>query len=144
MFTEVHHVNYVVHDVDQMAGYLEENFGMKPEWSGKFHGSHGGGVPHEEGGYKYILYRVGSSIMEFYQPIRDDTALARQLKERGPGVVHVSWRVKEIDQLAGDLIDRGGKIRGDAALVYHWGYKTINIETSSSHGLHFQLSEGDL
>ena len=143
MFTKVHHVNYVVHSVDQMAHYLEQNYELKPEWSGEFQGAHGEGVPYEEGHYKYILYRIGDSIMEFYEPTKDDTALARQLRDRGPGVVHVSWGVEGIDQIAKDLKSKGSELRGDAALVYHWGYKTINVEPGSSHGLHFQLSEGE-
>jgi len=28
MFTKVHHVTYVVEDTDEMANYLETNFGL--------------------------------------------------------------------------------------------------------------------
>ena len=31
MFTKVHHVTYVVQNVQQMAEYLERSFGLKPE-----------------------------------------------------------------------------------------------------------------
>ena len=30
MFTKVHHVTYVVESVQQMADYLERNFGLTP------------------------------------------------------------------------------------------------------------------
>ena len=29
MFTKVHHVTYVVESIDQMAEYMEKNFGLK-------------------------------------------------------------------------------------------------------------------
>ena len=35
MFTKVHHVTYVVRNVQHMADYLEDNFGLKPERTGE-------------------------------------------------------------------------------------------------------------
>lgn len=31
MFTKVHHVTYVVESLQQMADYLERNFGLSPD-----------------------------------------------------------------------------------------------------------------
>ena len=35
MFTKVHHVTYVIESVQQMADYLESNFGLKPAKTGE-------------------------------------------------------------------------------------------------------------
>ena len=131
MFTNVHHVTYVVESVEQMAQYLETNFGLKPERTDDFW----------EGGYKAIVYRIGPTVVDFAEPTRDDTAYARQLKESGPGVNHVAWAVEGIDQVFQHLEAKGNEfMKGPSPSPY--GYTTVNIATSSSHGIRFQLAEG--
>ena len=134
MFNKVHHVTYVVNSVQEMSDYLENNFGMKPESADEF----------QDRGYKSILYRVGDTIVDFFEPTRDDTSMARQLKETGPGVAHVAWGVDGIDQLFQDLKSKGNEMRGDSPTTSPFGYKTLSIETTSSHGIYFQLAEGEI
>ncbi len=134
MFTKVHHVTYVVESIQQMADYLERNFGLKPAQTDDI----------GERGFKSILYHIGPTMVDFFEPTRDDTALARQLKEQGPGVAHVAWGIQGIDQAFQDLKGKGNQMRGDGPSVSPFGYKTLTIEPSSSHGVYFQLAEGDV
>ena len=134
MFTKVHHVTYVVESIQQMADYLEKNFGLKPAQTDEI----------GERGFKSILYHIGPTMVDFFEPTRDDTALARQLKEQGPGVAHVAWGVEGIDQAFQDLKGKGNQMRGDGPSVSPFGYKTLTIEPSSSHGIYFQLAEGEV
>ncbi len=131
MFTKVHHVTYVVENAQQMADYLEKNFGLRPEKTG------------ENPDRKFILYRIGPTIVDFFEPTQEDTALARQLRESGPGVAHVAWGVEGIDQVFQSLKSKGNELRGDAPSTSPFGYKTLNIEPSSSQGILFQLAEGE-
>ena len=75
--------------------------------------------------------------------MRDDTPMARQLKATGPGVMHVAWGVNAIDEAFNNLVSSGNKMRGGAPATSPFGYKTANIDTESSHGIHFQLAEGE-
>jgi methylmalonyl-CoA epimerase len=134
MFTKVHHVTYVVESVQQMAEYLEKNFGLKPERTDNV----------GERGFKSILYRIGPTLVDFFEPTRDDTAMARQLRESGPGVAHVAWGVQGIDRAFRDLKRKGNQMRGEAPSVSPFGYKTASIEPDSSHGIYFQLAEGEV
>ena len=131
MFTKVHHVTYVVEDIRSMAEYLEANFGLKPEKTG------------ETPDRKFLLYHIGPTIMDFFEPTTDDSGIARQLKEQGPGVAHVAWAVEDIDQVFKDLKGKGNVLRGDASSSSPFGYKTLNIDTKSSQGVLFQLAEGE-
>ena len=131
MFTKVHHVTYVVEDIRSMAEYLETNFGLKPEKTG------------ETPDRKFLLYHIGPTIMDFFEPTTDDSGIARQLKEQGPGVAHVAWGVEDIDQVFKDLKGKGNELRGDAPSTSPFGYKTLNIDTKSSQGVLFQLAEGE-
>src|SRR5262245_10940771 len=92
MFTGVHHVSYVVPSLDEIADYLERNFGLKPI-----------GMAEPPGrGYLSLQYKIGEVEMSFSQPILDKNGeavvkrepammYAKQLKERGPGLTHVAW-----------------------------------------------------
>ena len=133
MLNKVHHVTYVVENVSDMAAYMEKSFGLKPISTDEF----------TEQGFKSILFRVGETLVDFFEPLRDDTTMARQLKATGPGVMHVAWGVEGIDAAFKSLQESGSQMRGDAPATSPFGYKTANIETASSHGIHFQLAEGE-
>ena len=133
MLNKVHHVTYVVESVSDMASYMEKNFGVKPISTDEF----------TEQGFKSILFRIGETLVDFFEPLREDTAMARQLNATGPGVMHVAWGVDGIDDAFKNLQNSGNEMRGNAPAVSPFGYKTANIETGSSHGIHFQLAEGE-
>ena len=132
MLNKVHHVTYVVESISDMAVYMENSFGVKPISTDEF----------TDAGFKSILFRIGETLVDFFEPLRDDTTMARQLKATGPGVMHVAWGVDGIDEAFNNLVGSGNKMRGDAPAVSPFGYKTANIETESSHRIHFQHSEG--
>ena len=134
MFTKVHHVTYIVESIQDMADYLEKNFGLTPAKTEDI----------TDRGYKAIVYHIGPTMVDFFEPTRDDTSMAKQLRETGPGVAHVAWGVDGIDQLFNDLKGNGNEMRGDAPSFSPFGYKTLSIEPSSSHGIYFQLAEGEV
>jgi methylmalonyl-CoA/ethylmalonyl-CoA epimerase len=133
MFNKVHHVTYVVENVDDMASYLDRNFGLKPIRSDEF----------TDRGFKSILYQIGETLVDFFEPLRDDTPMAQQLRATGPGVMHVAWDVENIDKVFSDLKIKGNEMRGDEPSTSPFGYKTASIEPSSSHGIYLQLAEGE-
>ena len=133
MLNKVHHVTYAVESISDMAAYMEKSFGLKPLSMDEF----------TERGFKSILYRVGETLVDFFEPLRDDSNVARQLKATGPGVMHVAWGVDGIEDAFKSLQASGNKMSGDAPAISPFGYKTANIETGSSHGIHFQLAEGE-
>ena len=133
MLNKVHHVTYVVESISDMAAYMEKSFGIKPISTDEF----------PDAGFKSILFRIGETLVDFFEPLRDDTTMARQLKATGPGVIHVAWGVDGIDEAFKSLEGSGSKMRGDAPAISPFGYKAANIETKSSLGIHFQLAEGE-
>ena len=134
MLNKVHHVTFVVESIDDMASYIERNFSLSPMSRDEF----------EDRGFKSILYRIGETYVDFFEPLRDDTPMARQLQTTGPGVMHVAFGVDGIDQVFTDLVAKGNEMRSDAPAPSPFGYRNLNIDTSSSHGILFQLAEGDV
>ena len=134
MLNKVHHVTFVVESIDDMASYIERNFSLSPMSRDEF----------EDRGFKSILYRIGETYVDFFEPLRDDTPMARQLQATGPGVMHVAFGVDGIDQVFTDLVAKGNEMRSDAPAPSPFGYRNLNIDTNSSHGILFQLAEGDV
>lgn len=133
MLSKLHHVTFVVESIDDMANYIERNFSLSPMSRDEF----------EDRGFKSILYRIGETYVDFFEPLRDDTPTARQLAATGPGVMHVAWDVNDIDKVFSDLKDKGNEMRGDGPSTSPFGYKTASIEPGSSHDIYFQLAEGE-
>ena len=134
MLNKVHHITFVVESIDDMADYIERNFSLSPMSRDEF----------EDRGFKSILYRIGETYVDFFEPLREDTPMARQLQATGPGVMHVAFGVDGIDQVFADLVGKGNKMRSDAPAPSPFGYRNLNIDTDSSHGILFQLAEGEV
>ena len=133
MFKYLHHVNYVVENLDAMMEYLERNFGMKPERTEVSKGNH----PARE-----AVYYAGITEIQVVEPLDTTSAAARHLAKNGPGVTHVAWGVQDSEPLFQRLVENGNEMRRNAVSVAPRGYKTINIEPSDvSHGVGFQLIE---
>lgn len=133
MFKYLHHVNYVVENLDAMIEYLDKNFGMKPERVEISKGNH----PAKE-----AVYFAGITEIQVVEPLDTTSAAAKHLAKHGPGVTHVAWGVKQSEALFQHLMKNGNVSRRPAVSVAPRGYKTINIEPSAvSHGVGFQLIE---
>jgi 4-hydroxyphenylpyruvate dioxygenase-like putative hemolysin len=133
MLEYLHHVNYVVENLDDTIAYLEKNFGMKPSRVEISKGNH----PARE-----AIYFAGITEIQIVQPLDTTSGAARHLAEHGPGVTHVAWGVKGSETLFDHLLAQGNVSRRPQVSVAPRGYKTINIEPSpASNGLAFQLIE---
>ena len=132
LFKFVHHVHYLVHNRDEMVDYLDKTFGLKPADL----------IEHR--GLKEALYDIGQTQIQITEPLDPASDMTEKLAKDGPGVWHVAWGVDDIEQVAKDLAAKGNKLRGaeGGAPVGPLGYRTINLDRSTSHGLIFQLAEG--
>jgi 4-hydroxyphenylpyruvate dioxygenase-like putative hemolysin len=132
VFKYLHHVHYAVENLDAMIDYLDKNFGMKPERVEISKGNH----PAKE-----AVYHAGMTEIQVTEPLDTTSSLAKHLAKHGPGVYHVAWGVKEIEKLFDTAVKNGNDMRRKAVSVAPRGYKTMNIEPSTSHGIGFQLIE---
>jgi len=65
MLNKVHHITFVVESIEDMAAYIERNFSMSPISTDEF----------EDRGFKSILYQIGGTYVDFFEPLRDDTPI---------------------------------------------------------------------
>jgi methylmalonyl-CoA/ethylmalonyl-CoA epimerase len=132
MFTFVHHVHYVVEDLEKVISYMEKNFEMVPQHQGE----------NTERAYREAIYKVGPTLIEFTQPTKADTSMAKFLQKKGPGVYHVAWGTELLEEKAKRLASKGVKLRDSGIGRSPRGYKTLNFDPSDSIGTLFQLAQG--
>jgi 4-hydroxyphenylpyruvate dioxygenase-like putative hemolysin len=132
MFKYVHHVHYAVENLDAVVEYFEKNFGMKPERIEISKGNH----PAKE-----AVYQAGMTEIQVTEPLNTTSSLAKHMAKHGPGVFHVAWGVSDAEALQKRALANGNEMRRKEVSVSPRGYKTVNIEKSSSYGLGFQLIE---
>jgi methylmalonyl-CoA/ethylmalonyl-CoA epimerase len=128
MFLYVHHVHYVVKNCDEMAAYMEKNFGLKPDFIGI--NSNG----------KEARYKIDKTQIQMVEPL-PGSKQERYLAEHGPGVYHVAWAVKDAEQAAKDLKQKGNKLLQSKGTTRD-NDPVSNIDPASSLGVRFQLVTG--
>ena len=134
MFNYVHHVHYVVEDLDDMMAYFETNFGMKPHEV----------IDHKERKIREALYKVGPTVIQMSQPLDAESGQGKFLKEHGSGVYHVAWAVDDLPKKAEALKAKGQRLRNESGITNSpLGYHTINILRDQTQGLWLQLAQGE-
>jgi methylmalonyl-CoA/ethylmalonyl-CoA epimerase len=127
------HVCMAVWNVDETLPLFTELFGMRLVHDFRS----------EEEGYQGVTLDVeGSTVQwELIEPTSDDSFVARFLRERGPGLHHVTFEVEDVAEAAETLRKRGiepfGGVREEAT------WKETFVHPRDSGGVLVQLYEGD-
>jgi methylmalonyl-CoA/ethylmalonyl-CoA epimerase len=86
MFTHVDHVGFAVRDVEEAVEFYSRAFGVA-DWER---------IAMPERHMAVAVARVGDTLLELIAPTSEDAAFARFLRDRGPGMHHVAYRVDDI------------------------------------------------
>jgi methylmalonyl-CoA/ethylmalonyl-CoA epimerase len=86
MFTHLDHIGIAVHNLDEATALYARQFGVQ-EWER---------IALPERHMEVALARVGGALIELIAPTSDAAAFAKFLRERGPGMHHVAYRVDDL------------------------------------------------
>ena len=100
MLTEIDHVAIAVNDLEAAIDYYRTVFGAD--------------VTHRErvdsDGVEEALIKIADSYVQLLTPTRDDSPVAKYLANRGEGVHHVGYRVKDCAAALQAVKDAGGRV----------------------------------
>ncbi len=126
------HVCMVVQKLDDRLPMLTELFGMKVlgRWE------------NPQAGYNGATLEIpgSNSQWELLEPSGDDSFLVRFLRDRGPGLHHVTFEVESVEQATEALKQYGMDPFGGRN---YENYKEVYIHPRDTGGVLFQLYEGD-
>ena len=104
MFTEIDHVAIAVNDLEAAVKYYEDVFGAT--------------VDHREvvesDGVEEALLKLAESYIQLLTPTRDDSPVAKYLANKGEGLHHIGYRVKDCAAALQAIKDAGGRVIDEA------------------------------
>lgn len=86
MFTHLDHIGIAVRDLDEAVAWYQRAFGVD-DWERL-------ALPDRH--MAVAVAQVGASLVELIAPTSEEAAFAKFLRERGPGMHHVAYRVDDI------------------------------------------------
>ena len=131
----VDHVSMAVWKIDDALPFFRDVFGWKE--AGRFSS--------EDAGFSGVVLDVpgpdGERQMqwEILEPLGENSFIAKFLRERGPGLHHVTLEVADADAAANGLRAHGVEPFGGPRVSYDW--KEMFVHPKSSGGVLFQLYE---
>ena len=129
----VDHVSMAVWKIDEHLPLLTEVFGMRlvERYRNPAEGYNGVGLEIvTSGGRAPVQWEV-------LEPAADDSFLVRFLRERGPGLHHVTFEVEDVDRAAEALRQRG--IEPFGGVRQNGGWKELFIHPRDTGGVLIQL-----
>jgi methylmalonyl-CoA/ethylmalonyl-CoA epimerase len=102
VLTRIDHVGVAVADMDDAIAYYERVFGMRLAHQ----------EVNEDQGVREAMMEVGHSgqFIQLLAPATADSAIAKFLDQRGPGVQQIAYTVDDLDQTCRDLRAQGVRL----------------------------------
>lgn len=127
------HVCWAVASTEKQLSLLTGLFGMKVD----------GRWRNEEQGYAGVSLEVpgGNASFELLEPTSDDSFIARFLRERGPGLHHVTFEVHDIERTAAAIREYGIEPWGGVRRSHGWAETYIHPRDSGGVLFQFYVEE---
>ena len=97
MFTQVDHIGFAVHNLDDAVAFYSQAFGLR-EWER---------INLPDRHMAVAVARLGDTLLELIAPTSEEAAFAKFLREKGPGIHHIAYRVDDILAALAELQSRG-------------------------------------
>ena len=125
------HIGIAVQDVDQALAFYRDALGLEIEASEEVLSQR----------VRAHFIPVGQSALELLEALDADSAIAKYLRKRGPGIHHVTLRVDDIRAVLGHLKARGVRLVDEHARPGAEGALVAFVHPSSAHGVLVELKE---
>jgi len=133
MLKSVHHVNFIVSDLDAAVQNYESILGLGP-------------FKHEElpeRGVSTARVLVGDVWIVLVAPQSEDSIAGRYLRDHGEGFFLMSFGVDNLDQAVAELAQRGAISADTIARPGILGWQVVDLDTQNSLGVGFHLTQTD-
>ena len=125
------HIGIAISDLEQALAFYRDGLGLEVE------------PPEEVASQRVRAHFVpaGSVAIELLEATSDDSAIARYLAKRGPGLHHITLRVEDIDAVLAHLKARGVRLVDEVARPGAEGALVAFIHPASAHGVLVELKQ---
>ena len=128
MFNKIHHIGIAVKDMDAAIALYEK---MGAKFLAR--------ETTPDGSTDLAMLDLGGSLIEPISPLRDDTKLAKFIQERGEGLHHVAYDVKNIEGVIAELKAQGFEMIDEKPRPGFGGHLIAFIQPDSTMGMLLEL-----
>ena len=121
----IHHVGIAVADLDEAVDTYRRLFGAELEGRGEIPGQR----------VEAASMVLGSGRVELVAPLDEDSAVARFLNRRGPGMHHVAYEVDDVQVALDRLADEGARLIDEQPHEGLFGLQVAFVHPDSVHGV---------
>jgi methylmalonyl-CoA/ethylmalonyl-CoA epimerase len=129
----IHHVAYVVADIDAALERLGATFGLRPSLREVM----------ADQGVEAALCGPAGAAVELIRPLDADGAIARFLDARGEGLHHVAFEVDDLDAALAGLRARGAELIDERPRHGLGGHRVAFVHPRSANGVLTELVEAE-
>lgn len=131
MINRIDHVGIAVHSLEEVKEYFKKLFRLEPEFEEE--------VPEQK--VKVIGFRIGESLLEFLEPLREDSPISNFLTKKGEGIHHLAVNVEDIEEILQRLKDSEVKLINESPIIGAEGKKIAFVHPRSNFGMLLELSQ---
>ncbi len=131
MLQRVHHINFVVHDLEVAVKKYQELFGLENcEY-----------LDHPHRLVKTARFKVGETWIILLQPLDSESLPGKHLQQYGEGFFLISYEVKDLGAAMESTKDKGGSFKDERARAGILNWQVADMDPDSTFGARIQLVE---
>ena len=131
MITGLKHVGIAVHNIDETLQVFEKTLGLKHEKT----------ITLDERKLKIALLELGETKIELLEPMDKEGTIAKFLQNRGEGIHHIAFKVKDIENMLQQLKSKGVALIDEVPRKGAEGGKVAFIHPKSTKNVLIELCE---
>ena len=127
----IEHVAIAVRNLDQLAGILQEKFGLELEYAEELEQHH----------TKLAMLPVGETYVELLEGTSPQSKTSQFIAAKGEGLWHICFEVEDIDGALAELKAKGTRLLNEEPMIGHGNSRIAFIDPDSTGGVLFELAE---
>ncbi len=131
MIKKISHIAIAVKNIEEVRNFYEEILGLRIEKIEE--------IPERK--VKVAFIPIGETRIELVEPMSDDSPVKKFLEERGGGIHHISFEVKEIEKEIIRLKEKGIRLTSEKPERGAEGNLVCFIHPKSTYGVLIELNE---
>ena len=90
-------------------------------------------------GVRVAMLPIGDTHVELLEALSADSAIAKFIAKRGPGIHHIAVEVKDIEASLADLKNKGARLIDETPRIGAGGCLVAFVHPTTTHGVLLEL-----
>ena len=125
----IEHIAIAVKDLQEVAGLLQDKFGIDLEYT------------EDLATTRLAMLPVGESYIELLEGTTPESGASKWLAEKGQSLFHICFEVEDIDAALAELKAKGTPLLHETPVIGHGNCRIAFIDPKATGNILFELAE---